>query len=76
MIALVGNPVYGFLYKHTVGTFAGAFLVFNVWVYALLSILVSVVNWRMEVVQGCGEDDEDLSNRTEKEHEEKDVTLI
>ena len=29
-------------------TFAGAFLLFNVWLYVVLSILVSVVNWKME----------------------------
>ena len=48
MVPLVSNPVYGLLYKNTVETFAGAFLLFNVWLYVILSIIVAWVNWRME----------------------------
>ena len=48
MVPLVSNPVYGFLYKSTVDTFAGAFLIFNVWLYVILTILVATVSWRMD----------------------------
>ena len=51
MTGLVSNPVYGFLYKTTVETFAGAFLVFNVWIYVVLAVLVSFVNWRTENIK-------------------------
>ena len=67
MVPLVSNPVYGLLYKNTVETFAGAFLLFNVWLYVILSIIVAWVNWRMDRDEKGGKGDTELGVQGERD---------
>merc|ERR1712013_18044 len=44
---LLGNPTYGFIYKATVATFPGVFLLFSVGLYLLMLVILWLANWRM-----------------------------
>merc|ERR1719348_1649628 len=44
---LLGNPTYGFIYKATVATFPGVFLLFSVGLYLLMLAILGLANWRM-----------------------------
>ena len=48
MMPLAASPLYGFLYKKTVATFPGAFLLFNVSLYLVVKVLTCWVYWAMK----------------------------
>lgn len=44
---LLGNPTYGFIYKATVATFPGVFLLFSVGLYVMMLMILWLANRRM-----------------------------
>jgi len=47
-IPLIGSPAFGFIYKQTVATFPGAFLLFSSGLYLVMMMLLMLVNSRMK----------------------------
>ena len=45
---LISSPIYGFLYKQTVATFPGAFLLFNVALYIIVMFMSAWVYLAMK----------------------------
>ena len=64
-VPLFGSPLYGVMYKSTIETFPGAFLIFTACAYLIVFTLLIVVNFGLRKVDGKRKKDE------EKVEEEK-----
>ena len=48
MMPLIASPLYGFLYKRTLETFSGAFILLNVFLYLVVMMMASWVYLAMK----------------------------
>lgn len=51
MMPLISSPLYGFMYKATITTFPGAFLLFTAALYVVVAVLLIGVNIGMRKVE-------------------------
>eukprot|EP00090_Calanus_glacialis_P015112 TRINITY_DN23975_c0_g1_i1.p1 TRINITY_DN23975_c0_g1~~TRINITY_DN23975_c0_g1_i1.p1 ORF type:complete len:391 (-),score=72.69 TRINITY_DN23975_c0_g1_i1:84-1100(-) len=56
MMPLIASPAYGFIYKRTVATFPGVFLLCSAGLYVLMVFLLALANWRMRKAEGVDKD--------------------
>ena len=50
MVPLFASPVFGFLYRETIETFPGAFILLSASIYLLVAVLLLIVDFGMKRV--------------------------
>ena len=63
MVPLVASPLYGFLYKSTIDTIPGAFILFSAGIFILVAICIIIVHFGMKKINRKKEEEEELKEK-------------